>query len=113
MLECCLQAADLLAPEGVSCEVIDLRTLKPLDVETLAGSVAQTGRFVFVEEGTGGVGAEVCTQVVERCIGYLAGRVVRVAARDVPIPSAGPLEAQVIPDITAILNGCLDSLRLN
>jgi pyruvate/2-oxoglutarate/acetoin dehydrogenase E1 component len=111
MVDLSLQAASQLAPEGVSCEVIDLRTLKPLDIATLATSVQRTGRFVFVEEGTGGVGAEVCTQVVECCGASLTGRVVRVAARDVPIPSSAPLEQRVIPQIEDILQGCLDSLR--
>jgi pyruvate/2-oxoglutarate/acetoin dehydrogenase E1 component len=107
MLDMALEAAALLATEGVGCEVIDLRTLKPLDLRTLADSVARTGRFVFVEEGTGGVGAEVCTRVVEACPGV---RVVRVAARDVPIPSAGPLEQHVIPQVADIIQGCLNSL---
>jgi pyruvate/2-oxoglutarate/acetoin dehydrogenase E1 component len=112
MLDASLEASALLEAEGVSCEVIDLRTLKPLDVDTLATSVEHTGRFVFVEEGTGGVGAEVCTQVVERCLPYLTGRVVRVAAQDSPIPSAGPLEQQVIPQVGDILQACLDSLGI-
>jgi 2-oxoisovalerate dehydrogenase E1 component len=110
MLDLSLEAAEILAPEGVSCEVIDLQTLKPLDADTLAVSAAKTGRFVFVEEGTGGVGAEVCTQVTER-VGRLPGRIVRVAARDAPIPSSGPLERRVIPQLSDIVNGCLDSLR--
>jgi pyruvate/2-oxoglutarate/acetoin dehydrogenase E1 component len=110
MLDLALEAADLLAPEGVSCEVIDLRTLKPLDVDLVAESVRRTGRLVFVEEGTGGVGAEVCTQVVERCGPQLAGRVVRVAAGDVPIPSSGPLEQMVIPQLRDIVSGCIECL---
>ena len=110
MLDLSAEAAEVLASEGVSCEVIDLQTLKPLDVVTLAESAARTGRFVFVEEGTGGVGAEVCTQVLECCGGSLGGRIVRVAARDVPIPSSGPLEQRVIPQVADIINGCLQSL---
>jgi len=111
MLDLSLEAAALLDGEGVECEVIDLRTLKPLDVPSLVESVERTGRMVFVEAGTGGIGAEVCTQVLERCFGYLQGRVVRVAARDVPIPSAGPLEQRVIPQVADILDGCLECLR--
>jgi pyruvate/2-oxoglutarate/acetoin dehydrogenase E1 component len=107
MLDMSLEAAEVLAEEGVGCEVIDLRSLKPLDIDTLAESVGRTGRFVFVEEGTGGVGAEACVQVAARCRG---ARIVRVAARDVPIPSAGPLEQHVIPQLADIVNGCLDSL---
>jgi pyruvate/2-oxoglutarate/acetoin dehydrogenase E1 component len=111
MVDLALQAAGVLGPEGISCEVIDLRTLKPLDTETLVASVRRTGRFVFVEEGTGGVGAEVCTRVVERCGAYLTGRVVRVAAQDTPIPSSGPLEQLVIPQLDDVLHACLNSLR--
>jgi pyruvate/2-oxoglutarate/acetoin dehydrogenase E1 component len=113
MLDLSLEAAEILDSEGVSCEVIDLQTLKPLDAETLAASAARTGRFVFVEEGTGGVGAEVCTQVTERCRGQLGGRIVRVAAHDAPIPSSGPLERHVIPQLSDIVNGCLDSLSID
>ena len=63
MLDMSLEAAALLATEGVECDVIDLRTLKPLDLETLLESAGRTGRFVFVEEGTGGVGADVISRV--------------------------------------------------
>ncbi len=111
MVDLSLEAAGVLATEGLSCEVIDLRTLKPLDLEALVASVRRTGRFVFVEEGTGGVGAEVCAQVVEHCVSFLRGGVLRVAARDVPIPSAGLLERRVIPQVADILNGCLESVR--
>jgi pyruvate/2-oxoglutarate/acetoin dehydrogenase E1 component len=107
MLDMSLEAADVLATEGVECEVIDLRTLKPLDLETLLESAAGTGRFVFVEEGTGGVGADVCSRVAEAMPGT---RIVRVAARDLPIPSSGPLEQHVIPQVTDIIQGCLNSL---
>jgi pyruvate/2-oxoglutarate/acetoin dehydrogenase E1 component len=110
MLDMSLEAAGVLAAEGIECEVIDLRTLKPLDLDTLAESVGRTGRFVFVEEGTGGVGATVSAAVVERCLGTLVGKPVRVAARDVPIPSSGPLEQRVIPQLADIIEGCLESL---
>ncbi len=110
MLDESLKAAELLAAEGVYTDVIDLRTLKPLDTDTLISSVQRTGRFVFVEEGTGGVGAEVCSRVVELAGAYLHGRIPRVAARDVPIPSSGPLEQHVIPQVADIVNGCLDTL---
>ncbi len=111
MLDLALDAAAALADEGVNCEVIDLRTLKPLDTATLLASVARTGRFVFVEEGTGGVGAHVCATIAEAAFASLIGPPIRVAARDTPIPSAGPLEARVIPQLADILEGCLASLR--
>lgn len=107
MLELSLEAAEVLAPEGVECEVIDLRTLKPLDLETLVASAGRTGRFVFVEEGTGGIGADVICRVAERCPGL---RVARVAAADVPIPSSGPLEEHVIPGLEDVIHGCLATL---
>ena len=111
MLDLALDAAAILAEEGVACEVIDLRTLKPLDTATLLASVGRTGRFVFVEEGTGGVGAQVCALIAEEAFGSLLGPPIRVAARDTPIPSAGPLEARVIPQVADILEGCLAALR--
>jgi pyruvate/2-oxoglutarate/acetoin dehydrogenase E1 component len=111
MVDLCLESAALLAAEGITCDVIDLRTLKPLDVETVASSAARTGRFIFVEEGTGGVGAEVCARVVEHRSGATVGRIARVAARDVPIPSSGPLEQRVIPQLHDVLDACLDCLR--
>lgn len=107
MLGIALEVADVLGSEGVDCEVIDLRTLKPLDLETLAASAGRTGRFVFVEEGTGGIGAEVISRVAEQIPGV---RVARVAAADTPIPSSGPLEQQVIPGLEDIIDGCLRTL---
>jgi pyruvate/2-oxoglutarate/acetoin dehydrogenase E1 component len=107
MLAMSLEAAALLATEGVECDVIDLRTLKPLDLNALLESASRTGRVVFVEEGTGGVGAEVCSCIAEATPGV---RIVRVAARDVPIPSSGPLEQHVVPQVADIIQGCLSSL---
>jgi pyruvate/2-oxoglutarate/acetoin dehydrogenase E1 component len=107
MLDLSLDAAELLASEGVECEVIDLRTLKPLDLDTLTDSVVRTGRFVFVEEGTGGMGADVTSRIAERLPGT---RFARVSAADVPIPSSGPLEQHVIPQLEDIINGGLATL---
>ncbi len=112
MVDLALEAAAILAEEDVLCEVVDLRTLKPLDTETIFRSVRRTGRLVFVEEGTGGIGAEVCARVVENCLAHLKGRPVRVAARDVPIPSAGPLEQRVIPQVNDVIGGCIESLQV-
>ncbi len=104
MLDCCLQVASELSSQ-IDIEVIDLRILKPLDIETIAQSLKKTGRVVFVEEGPkiGGIGAEVCTQIAEHCIEYLDGRIVRVGAKDVPIPSSRVLEDVVIPNEQNIL----------
>lgn len=111
MVDLSLEAADVLAAEGVDCEVVDLRTLKPLDLETLGESVDRTGRLVCVEEGTGGIAAEVCSRLLERCPTLTGGRVRRVACADVPIPSSGPLEQRVMPGVADILSACLDTLQ--
>ena len=94
------RAAAMLDEEGVSCEVIDLRTLAPLDISTIATSVIKTGRAVVVEEGclTGGVGAEVSARIMENCFDYLNAPVRRVAALDVAVPCAESLERAALPD---------------
>ena len=98
--------ANALDGEGVSCEVVDLRTLKPLDSETLRASVRKTGRAVIVEEGnrTGGVGAEVAALLAEDCLESLRGRVVRVGSADAPLPAAPALEQAVMPQVEDIVD---------
>jgi pyruvate/2-oxoglutarate/acetoin dehydrogenase E1 component len=97
-----LQAARQLAREGLELEVIDVRTLKPLDAETIAESIAKTGRLVVVNEGplTGGYAAEVVARMVEE-VGIDAFRVtpVRVTAKDTPMPYAAALEREVLPTV--------------
>lgn len=92
-------AAERLAREGIRAEVIDLRSLVPLDTETVLASVRKTGRLVCVEEGsrTGGVGAEVAARVAEAAYEYLDAPVRRVAAPDTPIPFSRPLEEAALP----------------
>lgn len=104
MLDYCLEAAEELSLYK-DIEVIDLRSLKPLDIETLKSSVKKTGRVVFVEEGakTGGVGAEVCSQIIETCLEYLDGRIIRIGALDIPIPSSQVLEKAVLPNTESII----------
>lgn len=99
MVKVALQAADELAGQGVSCEVIDPRTLVPLDLNTIMNSVKKTGRLVTVEEAVraGGWGAEVATQVTENAIWWLEGPVVRVTMEAGIIPFSAPLEAHLIP----------------
>ena len=94
-----LQAADALAAEGIDAEVIDLRSLMPMDSTTIVGSVQKTGRLVCVEEGTrsGGVGAEIAARVAEEAYEYLDAPIRRVAAADVPIPFSPALEPQALP----------------
>lgn len=100
MVEESLKAAQALAEHGIDAEVIDLRSLAPLDIEAIADSVGKTGRVVVVEEGnlTGGVAAEIAARIVEECFYDLESPPKRVAAADVPIPASPPLEAEVVPD---------------
>jgi len=100
-----LGAADALAREGTSAEVLDLVTLKPYDTEAVYASVRKTGRAVFLEEGvvTGGVMAEICSAVAENCLYDLDGGLARVGALDLPIPCALNAEAMVLPNVPAVL----------
>jgi pyruvate/2-oxoglutarate/acetoin dehydrogenase E1 component len=100
-VEVALDAADALGAEGIAADVIDLRTLRPLDVTTVAESVSRTGRLVVVEEGppTGGYAADVIASAVER-VGPLAAR--RVTMPDLPIPFASTLEDAALPSAEAV-----------
>ena len=99
MVHVALDAAQLLAQRGVEAEVIDLRTLRPLDMETVYQSVRKTNRVAVVEEAwrTGGFAAEVAAQIQEACFDDLDGPVARVAGEDVPQPYAANLERASIP----------------
>lgn len=98
-------AAAKLAAEGIEVEVIDLRTLSPLDIETITESVKRTGRVMIVEEGpkTGGVAAEIAAQIMEHAHDYLEKPVRRLAGADFPVPSAKNLEAACIPSLNDII----------
>jgi pyruvate/2-oxoglutarate/acetoin dehydrogenase E1 component len=100
MVDFSLKAAERLADEGISLEVIDPRTLVPLDIETIVGSVQKTGRLVIAHEAcvTGGVGAEIAAQVGYRALDYLAAPIERVGAKDSPIPFSPILEREILPD---------------
>ena len=104
MVHIALQAADLLAGRGVDVEVVDLRTLRPLDMETVIESVKKTNRAIVVEEfwKTGGFGGEIASSIYEEAFDYLDGPVGRVAGVEVPAPYAGKLEAATIPDADRI-----------
>ena len=108
-----LEAADKLAAEGISAEVIDLRTLKPLDLETVIASVRKTGRLVGVTEAykTSSVISELFTLVNEAAFDWLDAPMVRVAALDVPVPMAETLEDAAIPNVDAIIAGVKKVLR--
>ena len=86
-----LEAAEMLAAEGIELEVIDPRTLGPLDMATISASVRKTGRLIVAHEAnrTAGWGAEVVARVAERDFHYLDAPIVRVAAKDAPIPFIG------------------------
>jgi pyruvate dehydrogenase E1 component beta subunit len=100
-----LKAADELAKDNISAEVIDLRTLKPLDLDTIVASVKKTGRIVTVEEGwrQSGVGAEIAARVMEEAFDWLDAPVMRVTSKDVPMPYAANLEKLALPSVTDVV----------
>ncbi len=102
-----LEAAERLAGGGIQVEVIDLRTLKPLDMDTIAASVKKTGRVVGVTEAykTGSFLSELAMRIQEEVFDWLDAPVVRVAAADVPIPMSEPLEDACIPSVERIIDG--------
>jgi pyruvate dehydrogenase E1 component beta subunit len=100
-----LKAADELAKEGIEAEVIDLRTLRPLDTDTIIASVKKTGRAVTVEEGwqQSGVGAEIAARIMEHAFDYLDAPVARVSGKDVPMPYAANLEKLALPSVAEVV----------
>jgi len=111
-----LQAADLLAEHGISAEVIDLRTIRPLDCDTIVGSVKKTSRLITCEEGFpfAGVGAEIAMQVMEQAFDWLDAPIARVTGKDVPMPYAENLEKLALPqveDIVATAQAVCDGFR--
>jgi pyruvate dehydrogenase E1 component beta subunit len=100
-----LKGADELAKEGIEAEVIDLRTLRPMDTETIVESVKKTGRIVTVEEGwpQAGIGAEIAARVVEHAFDYLDAPVTRVSGKDVPMPYAANLEKLALPTVAEVV----------
>ena len=105
MVGLALEAAEILAKDGIEAEVVDLRTLRPLDHETILTSVRKTNRLVSCEEGWGpmGVGAEVVARVVEHAFDYLDAPPLRVHQEDVPMPYAANLEALALPTVDKIV----------
>lgn len=103
MVKPCLDAAEKLATEGVECEVLDLRTLSPLDREGICQSVIKTGRLVVAHEAvkTGGAGAEIAQTAVEGAFDYLQAPIERVASKDLPIPT-GKLQDVVYPNVSDV-----------
>jgi pyruvate dehydrogenase E1 component beta subunit len=105
MVPVALKAAEELAQDGVSCEVIDPRTIRPLDIKTIVESVKKTNRVVIAEESHpfAGVGAEISAEINERAFDYLDAPVKRVSGVDVPMPYAKNLEQLAIPDVAEVI----------
>ena len=105
MVPVALKAAEVLQEEGVSCEVVDLRTIRPLDIETIIKSVQKTNRVVIAEESHPfcGVAAEISSEITERAFDYLDAPVKRVSGADVPMPYAKNLEDLAVPTVDQIV----------
>ncbi|MHA1113110.1 MAG: pyruvate dehydrogenase complex E1 component subunit beta [Alphaproteobacteria bacterium] len=106
MVEKALAAADILAGDGIEAEIVDLRSLRPLDTATIVDSVKRTNRLVTVEEGwpTAGIGAELASVMMEEAFDWLDAPVVRVAGADLPLPYAANLETLALPQTGTIVD---------
>ncbi len=113
MLKFCLEAADTLAKKGISVEIIDLRTIKPLDIATVASSVRKSHRCVLVEEGHifAGISAELGFQIQEHCFDDLDAPLIRVCQKETPMPYSKVLERDTIPNTARILAALEEVLR--
>ena len=102
----CLEAVELLAQEGIDVELVDPRTLQPLDIETVCTSVAKTGRLVVAHEAVrfGGLGGEIVAQVVEQAWDSLQAAPLRIGAPFVPVPYSEPMERFVVPQVQRIVD---------
>ena len=112
MVDYSLKAAEQAEAEGISVEVIDPRTISPLDTETIVTSVKKTGKLVVAHEAnrTGGVGAEIAAQVAYLAFDYLEAPIERVAAKDSPIPFAPILEKEILPDDKDVFDAILRAM---
>jgi pyruvate dehydrogenase E1 component beta subunit len=113
MVGVALEAAQQLADLGINAEVVDPRTLFPLDTETLVTSVKKTGYAIIIDEGVQRYGAtgEIAATLQEHAFDYLDGPVLRIGAADVPVPFSPPLELPTIPDATRVVEA-VQSLRV-
>jgi pyruvate/2-oxoglutarate/acetoin dehydrogenase E1 component len=104
MVPLALESAEILAAEGISIEVLDLRTIVPLDIEAVLATARKTGKVVIAHEATrtAGFGAELAALIAEEAFEYLDGPIVRVTAADVPIPAAPQLADYVLPNVTKL-----------
>jgi 2-oxoisovalerate dehydrogenase E1 component beta subunit len=105
MVHVALDAASALSNEGVEVEVLDLRTLAPLDRDAILTSVAKTSKVIVLHEAsrTGGIGGEVAAIIAEEAFPYLDGPVVRVASLDIPVPYSPPLEKAFLPNVEKLM----------
>ncbi len=110
-----LEAAEILAEQGISAEVIDLRTLRPLDSDTIIESVKKTNRLVTVEGGWGfaGVGATISAIIVEQAFDYLDSEIIRLTHKEVPLPYAANLERMSLPQVEDIVQACKKACNLD
>lgn len=105
MLTLCINAADQLAGEGIDAEVVDVRTLRPLDDETILNSIKKTHKAIIVEEDwkSVGMGAEIATRIADKAFDYLDAPVMRIAMAEVPMPYSKPLEQMALPSVDQIV----------
>jgi pyruvate dehydrogenase E1 component beta subunit len=115
MVWTCLDAAKQLADDGIDCEVVDVRSLRPLDIDSLAASVRKTGRCVIVELGwpVAGFGAEIAYQIQRHCMDSLDAPIERVTSDDVPMPYAKNLEDEVQPQVKDVVAAVRRALYLD
>jgi pyruvate dehydrogenase E1 component beta subunit len=112
MLEISIKAADQLAQEGIEAEIVDLRTLRPLDMEPVLGSFKKTNRAVIVEEGwkSYGVGSEIASQIYEQAFDYIDAPIQRVAQKEVPLPYNRTLEQYALPQVEDVIRAVKEVL---
>jgi pyruvate dehydrogenase E1 component beta subunit len=105
MVNVCKEVVKELAAQGISAELIDLRTIKPLDIATIADSVRRTNYCVLVEEGHqfAGIASEIAFQLMEHCFDFLDAPIARVCQKETPMPYSKPLEAETLPHVSSIL----------
>jgi 2-oxoisovalerate dehydrogenase E1 component beta subunit len=113
MLWTALEAAEALDKDGVSAEVLDLRTLLPLDEEAILASVRHTGKCLVLHEDTrtGGLGAEIAATLSEKAFEWLDGPILRVTAPDTPVPYSPPLEEAFLPNVNTLLTAARKLVR--
>ena len=114
MVVVCKEVVKELAKKGIKAELIDLRTIKPLDIATIATSVKKTNHVVLVEEGHifAGIASEVAFQIMEHCFDYLDAPIERVCQRETPMPYSKVLEQETVPNVQRILKAVYKSLQL-